>query len=171
MTKDELADFVKIAYATFNENLNEMDRKWVYRAWFGILHDISYDDARAAFTQIATTARFLPRPGEVRRRAIDNASTTPKPPDPYAAWGILQEIIRDVNSGNINQTPKHPALVEAMKRLGDGLGGMHTNGDREVFVRVYSTVVEELESAKYEVPILSSEILYGEEKSQTKVGV
>lgn len=153
MTKTEMEDFVRQAYATFNENLNELDKKWVFRAWFDILHDVSFDEARAAFLRIATTARFLPRPGEIRREAIDARSGEPKTPDAYVAWGILQEIIRDVNSGNVYQGPRHPALVETMKRLGDGLNGMHTNGDRDVFVRVYSTVVEELESNKYSIPI------------------
>lgn len=153
MTKDELVTLVKQAYATYNENLNEFEKKWVYRAWFDLLHDVPYEDARAAFLQLAAKATFLPRPGEVRRAAIDRSDPNPKPPDPYTAWGTLQEIIREVNSGGTYSGAKHPALMEAMRRLGEGLAGMHTNGDREVFVRVYATVVEELESSKYNVPI------------------
>ena len=40
-------------------------------------------------------------------------------------------------------------MIEAMSLLGGSANDLHTNGDRETFVRVYNKVVEKLEQKKY----------------------
>ena len=56
-----------------------------------------------------------------------------------------------MNSGVGNEIPKPESLIKTLQQLGDAALGMHTNGDREVFVRIYEKVVDELDKAKYDI--------------------
>ena len=151
ITKEETALFVKQVYATYNQPLIKVDEKDVFRAWYDLLHDLPHDDIRTAFLKLATHAKFMPRPGDVRRATIDYLTKLPPHPDAYFAWGIFQGIVRDMNSGVGNKIPKPESLIKTLQQLGDAALGMHTNGDREVFVRIYEKVVDELDKAKYDI--------------------
>lgn len=152
MTKDELKELVLQAYATYNQQLLLVDQKMVFKAWYGLLHDLEYADAQRAFIRLATHEKFMPRPGDVRRATIDDQIKIPPFLDGYSAWGIFTSVIREVNSGaQTERPPFDEALKNTLKELGESAYSMHTNGDREVFVRVYEKNVEALEKGKYAI--------------------
>ena len=151
VTKEEIQELVHQAYATYNQQLFELDKIPTYRAWYALLHDLPYSEVLAAFTRLATFEKFMPRPGDVRRAVIDYRTKVPKHLDGYSSWGIFQTIVREVNSGVQTNVPKPEALVKTLKQLGDAAYGMHTNGDREVFIKVYDRIVEEIEQEKYAI--------------------
>ncbi|MDA1122513.1 MAG: hypothetical protein O2887_18855 [Bacteroidetes bacterium] len=151
ITKDEIKELVHQAYATYNQQLYELDKIVTYRAWYALLHDLPNDEVVAAFVKLATFEKYMPRPGDVRRAVIDYQTKIPKHLDGYSSWGIFQTIVREVNSGVQTNIPKPEALVKTLKQLGDAAYGMHTNGDRDVFVRVYDKIVEGLEQEKYAI--------------------
>ena len=151
ISKEQIQDIVHQAYATYNLQLLELDKIVTYRAWHALLHDLEYEDIHAAFVRLATYEKFMPRPGDIRRSAIDYQTKVPKHLDGYSCWGIFQTIVREVNSGVQTNVPKPEALVKTLKQLGDAAYGMHTNGDREVFIKVYDRIVEELEQEKYAI--------------------
>lgn len=149
MTKEELMDFVKEVYATYNQQLLMIDEKATFRAWYNLLYDLSIEEVRAAFLALATHEKFMPRPGDIRRAAIDAQTGIPQQIDAYSAWGIFQTIIREVHSGTQTQIHKPEALIKTMQQLGDSAMTMHTNGDREVFVRIYEKIAGQIEEDKY----------------------
>ena len=151
ITKEECAELVRQAYATYNQTLPKMDEKVTFRAWYQLLKDLEYDDCQKAFIRLATHATFMPRPGDVRRSAIDAQTKIPPHLDAYSAWGIFQQIVREVNSGTQTEIPKPEALIKTLQQLGDGALGMHTNGDREVFVRTYERVCADIDKEKYAI--------------------
>jgi hypothetical protein len=51
--------------------------------------------------------------------------------------------------GQFYQGERPEAMIETMSLLGGSANDLHTNGDRETFVRVYNKVVEKLEQKKY----------------------
>jgi hypothetical protein len=151
MTKDELIPLVDQVYATYNQTLYEVDKKTVYRAWYDLLWDLEYADAHAAFLSLAITEKFMPRPGDIRRATIDTQTKVPPQIDGYSAWGIFMTLQRNANFGTQTEIPKSEALYKTLERLGDAAHDMHTNGDREAFLRVYDKVVAEIEQHKYKI--------------------
>ena len=130
----------------------KVDEKATFNAWYELLRDLEYEDVKAAFIQLATHAKFMPRPGDVRRTAIDTRNKIPPFLDAYSAWGIFQGILKEVHSGaQTERPPFDEALKITLNKLGEISYDMHTNGDREVFVRTYEQVVQKLEQDKYAI--------------------
>ena len=152
MDKNETVAIVKQAYATYNQILGMADERATYEAWYDLLGDLEHATVKKAFLQLATYEKYMPRPGDIRRAAIDLQTETPQLLDAYSAWGIFQGIVREVNSGVQTGIPKPESLIKTLEKLGDSAWGMHTNGDREAFVRVYEEVVREMERSKYSIP-------------------
>jgi hypothetical protein len=157
MTKDECAVLVEHVYATYNTELFNVDRAVIMRAWYALLHDLDYDQTKAAFIQIATFSDFMPRPGAVRRKTIDNELGERKFPDPYIAWSIFQSILKTAMNGTPYEGERPEAVIKTMEMLGDTAGDFHTNGDREAFVSVYKSVVMELDNDRYAIKTTPSE--------------
>jgi hypothetical protein len=154
MNKLELADIVDQAYATFNAALpqEELREKAVYRAWYDVLHDVEYQEAKRAILDLAVKTVFLPKPGDVRRSAINSRIGMTQFDDPYVAWGKLLTISHEINSGQFPTLKISEALSITLKNLGPGAYGLHTNGDRDMFIRVYDHVVQELSATHYQIP-------------------
>ena len=151
MTKTELVDLVKLVFSMYNQQLLKIDEKDIHRAWYAMLEDCTYEEAYEAFMDLAVAEVFMPKPGQLRRAIIDARTKVPPHPDGYSAWGIFMTIQRDANFGTQTNIPKPEALQKTLERLGDSAYSMHTNGDREVFLRVYGTVVDELQQQKYKI--------------------
>jgi hypothetical protein len=149
MDKFECEELTRIAYAMYNIPIMLAEEKHVFRSWFSMLSDIEYEVANEAFTDLAVYSNFMPRPGEVRRKAIDTITGGESHPDAATAWGILQTMRKATESGQFYQGERPEAMIEAMSLLGGSANDLHTNGDRETFVRVYNKVVEKLEQKKY----------------------
>jgi len=151
LTKAQTADLVRQAYATYNQTITLADEKFVFRAWYDLLWDLAYEDVKMAFLELATYEKFMPRPGDIRRHTIDTTTKVPSHLDAYSSWGIFQGIVKSVNSGVQTNIHKPEALLKTLQQLGDAAYGMHTNGDREVFVKVYEEIVSQLEKTKYTI--------------------
>ena len=151
MTKEDLKEIVDQIYAAYNQTLYEKDKVPTYRAWYGLLEDLDKDAVWAAFLDLAVYEKFMPRPGDVRRATIDAQTKIPPHLDGYSAWGIFMTIQRDANFGTQTEIPRPEALQKTLERLGASAYDMHTNGDREVFLRVYDAVVREAEQHKYKI--------------------
>jgi hypothetical protein len=151
VNKEQTIELVRQAYATYNQAVPELDTKDIYRAWYDLLHDLDYEQAKAAFLDLATYERFMPRPGDIRRRTIDSNTKIPVQLDAYSAWGMFQTIIKNANSGTHTNVQKPDALIKVLEQLGEAAWGMHTNGDRDVFVRTYERVVSEMDKEKYAI--------------------
>lgn len=143
MTRAELVKIVEQAFATYNQNLpgDEEKLKTLYGAWYDLLHDVEYGVAKKAFLRLAVNAQFLPRPGEIRRSALNMANKIPVFDDALIAWGKFIGLMRDVNSGVRSGDEVQKPLSETIKQLGGAALGMHTNSDREAFCRVYETIL------------------------------
>ena len=156
MNKTELVQLVEQAYATYNQTLPTAEDRLLtlYSSWHDLLHDLEYDETKKAFLQIAVSAQFMPRPGEIRRATINRRTKMTSFDDPLVAWGKFLTIISNVNSGVGNPVEMSDALRSTVKALGDAAWGMHTNSDREAFCRTYERIVNELDMDRYSVPEL-----------------
>jgi len=153
MTKSELVSLVEQAYATYRLELPVVEEQQVavYMAWGDLLLDLEYESCRRALVDIAVHSAFMPRPGEIRKAAINTSNKIPPFDDPNYAWGIWMTISREVSSGTPPSITPSEALVKTVHILGEAAYGMHTNGDREAFCSVYRQVVAEIESERYRV--------------------
>lgn len=149
MTKVQLERLVRTIYATYNTHLNTKDETIIFRAWWQILSDLEYKYVWAAFNKMAVYSDFIPRPGQLRREAIDLIDGGGRHLDGASAWGVLQAMRKSTEGGQVYQGNRPEALVLVLEQLGSSAFDMHTNGDRETFIRVYSKVVETLEQTRY----------------------
>lgn len=149
MTKVECQSLVRMAYAMYNLQLLIADEKNIFRAWYAMVGDLEYEAALDAFTELSIYADFMPRPGEVRRKTIDTLMGDESYPDAATAWGILQSMRKATEGGQFYEGERPQPLLDTIAVLGSSVYDLHTNGDRETFVRVYNKTIEKLQQKKY----------------------
>lgn len=139
MTKDELVALVEHVNACWNRSLPREDVKAMNRAWWELCGDLDETKTRAVINELALTAPYTPRPGEVRRLVL-----MPGLPSPIELWAELQAISRMMHTGSDQgRKPMSPTLKLIYHRMGDTLMGLVTNGDRNAFINVAETVINE----------------------------
>lgn len=151
MDKFQLQEIVDQIYAAYNQTLYEKDKAPTYRAWYALLEDLDHQEVWNAFVNLAVYEKFMPRPGDVRRATIDAQTKMPPHLDGYSAWGIFMTLQKNANYGTQTEIPVPEALQKTLERLGAAVYDMHTNGDREIFLRAYDGVVRELDIHKYKI--------------------
>ena len=151
MTQSELREFVNLAYATYALQIAIIDRDTIYEAWWNMLGDLEAQEAKAAFQEIAIFAEFLPRPGAIRRRVIEKRAGEDEWPQALEAWGILQQMRRATETGTQYGGGRPAPLLQTIQEMGGMAGTLHTNGDRETFVRVYNRVLQKMELERYKI--------------------
>lgn len=143
---DWVAALVDRVFATWNIEPNKPRRKAAIEAWSPILQDLSPDDCFRAVEELAVLATgWMPRPGEIRRHVLRSRLDAPLP---LQAWLQFQMALKAVHSG-AEAPVLHRCVFTTVNMLGGG-AGLHTNGDRELFIEIYRTVV-----AEYEAEILN----------------
>lgn len=156
MDKAELASLVDQVYATYNQELPIGDKgrlQLIYKSWYDLLHDLNYTDCKESFLHLATISTFMPKAGDIRRTTINRHTKIGQSDEPIIAWGKFQRLMEDANAGVMNQQELQEPLVQTVRKLGAAAAGMHTNGDREHFIRVYEKITTEIEGEKYKVPL------------------
>ena len=150
MTGNELITLVDRALASWNVEPSKARLQTVYDAWMHLLHDLNAVDCQRELSLLAVEGSpFLPRPGELRRRVLKEQLNAPAP---LEAWMQFQAMLKAVTSGTHNLVELHPCVISTVRKIGGGYG-LHTNGDRDMFVGVYTKVVSEFESGVLAVPV------------------
>lgn len=143
MTKEELEDLVKFAYALWNKELFEVDKKNVCRAWWEVLKDLPHENVRTEIAHLSMVEKFLPSPGAIRK-AYKIARMKNPPPTPQEFWATLQGVIQNRNSGTHQILgDQHPVVVAALNELGAVAFTLTTNGDREYALDAYERNLKE----------------------------
>lgn len=151
MTKVELEDFVREAYASFNQTFYEAEREYVLRAWWNLLKDLDVSDVRNKFLQKAVVAKVMPTPGALRRAVVEG-NLESMPPSAQEGWAMLQKMIQNVNQGTHSSNDEmHSVMADTVRSLGVVAFSLSTNGDREYFMAVYNEKLAEFLSDVYSV--------------------
>ena len=155
MTKDEMVTLVELVHSHYGERMPTTDalKKQVYLAWWHCLSDIEYSTAKKAVNELAVTETFKLRPAMVRKRALVLSGAAPQAPTTAEAWALIQNLIKDLNTGSIERKEIHECIHLAIKQLG-GLPAIQaeTNGDRNFFSGVYEPIVSRWEMSAYAIP-------------------
>lgn len=144
MTKEELKQLVDFIYTLWNQP-PPTTQKQTYETWWTLLNDLPYQTAHQAAINQATLDGPLPRPATIRRTTINLQGTTP-PPTPIEAWNTLQQLREAQNNGTHQPTNTHPLIKATIQKTGTNL---HTNGDREQFIKTYLKETEQWELKTY----------------------
>lgn len=150
-TKKETVEFVELLWATWpNSDLTVAAKKVHYEAWHRIIHDLSYEDCTKALDQFVIEDKpWAPRPGAIRRRVIDMLDPDGTAPTSAEAWAQFQRNLNSAVSG-ADFAPLHPLVSQAVNKIGaTAERGLHTNGDRDMFTKVYEEIVRSTEMERY----------------------
>ena len=157
MTKSELAELVRFAYAAFNRDLLPSEEKQIFAAWWALLQDLPEEETRKELTTLCTLQKYMPNAGAIRR-AYFKARKNNQPPSTQQMWGYLQDLIRSKHSGVPLKLPKeisaHECVRNTMSELGASAYAMHTNGDRQFVLEAYQRHVEAWETAAFSVTVV-----------------
>lgn len=149
MEENELEEFLKLTYIHWNSNLPSTAsvRKQIMSTWAIALQGISFALANKAILELALVETFMPRPMQVRKRALIISGKINPAPEPATAWATVQNLGRNVSSGSVEPTQVHECILTSIGRMG-GLSviAFSTNGDRAAFIDVYKNVLNEWES-------------------------
>lgn len=148
MTKQELIDVVNRIYYMWNQTPPVTNQKDLYEAWWVMLHDLPQNETLQAATTLSALDGYMPRPGTLRRKTIEQQGITP-PPTPIEAWTQYRHISNSINNGTYEPQLVHDTLATVIKKIGIEL---HTNGDREQFIKTYEKEVEEWTTNTYTPP-------------------
>lgn len=152
MDEKELEKIVVQIHIHWNSALTNVanKRKEVLEVWSSALHDLPHDAITRAVRELSLTETFIPRPAQVRKKAIQISGKLVPPPEPAAAWVEVQKLARSVTSGAVDLKSIDPCVLAAIHKMGGIADIAHnTNGDRTQFFDVYKTVVTEWESQAY----------------------
>lgn len=152
MTKEETVAFVERIWATWGIDLPQAVRRGTYAAWHRIIHDLSSDDCNVALDALVIEDRpWPPRPGTVRRKVIDARDPAGEAPSPSEAWAQLVSVEDAVAHGG-DVVPLHPLVRTVAKQMGVSQGhALHTNGDRDLFMRRYEEARSAADADKYRI--------------------
>lgn len=153
MTKEELVEVVDRIHATWNHQINPNNQKVVYDAWWRILHDLNKNDVDTALDTLTIQDGYMPRPGAVRKQTINNQHNW-KPPTHIEAWQQFRIMADSAHTGTYTGNENiHPLVKTTVKELGGTNSyNLHTNGDRQQFIDMYTTVVDRAEQEMYTLP-------------------
>ena len=146
MEKSELQDLVQECFVLFNQTLYEKDKKTSLKAWWALLQDIPFEEARRILISYSTQEQWMPTPGALRRSWVQD-SMDGAVPTPHQFWGYVQTVIKARNAGttiNIRtEIAEHPAVVQTIEDLGaDVAWNLTTNGDRQWATDAYTENVK-----------------------------
>jgi len=151
MNKDECIEVVEHVYACWNQTVSPLQKKVIYRAWWRILGDLDNQIVHQIIDALVIEAGYMPRPGEVRRRAINRIHGI-SVPSAMEAWQQFREAADASASGTYAGKPLHELVSTTIKSLGGTRAyGLHTNGDREQFIDAYNKNLSEYEARVYGV--------------------
>jgi len=153
MTRDDTVALVERVWASWGVDLPAVVRRQTYDAWYRIVHDLDATLCARALDELVIEDRpWPPRPGTVRRRVLDMAGVTGDGlPSATEAWAQLQsraDAVRHVEDFE----PLHPLVAKVAAQMGVSPHHLlHTNGDREMFVRRYEEAVANETARRYQV--------------------
>jgi len=138
MTKEELVELVDRVYASWNQQIPQLQQKAVYDAWWRILKDLPAEDCHTALDQLIYHDSYMPRPGALYQQTIKNI-TDNHPPTPLEAWHQLRQLTEQTNNGTYQSANTHPLVLQTIQQLGGTQAlNLHTNGDRDHFITTYN---------------------------------
>lgn len=118
MTEDELSQFIKTVYYTYDRILVPKEIKEYAAAWGPYVKEFDYEIALKILPNICMGKEFPPRPWEIRVGLINHTKQITQPPSPQQAWAQYQEILIANNSGAVVEVQVHDVLLELMRSLG-----------------------------------------------------
>ena len=152
MTKGELVELVDRVWATWNVDVNMNARKASYEAWFRVLKDLDIEPCHEALDDLAVEDRpWQPRPGTLRKKVIDNGDPNGAVPTAFEAWTQYRSKVVAAASG-AEAIPLHPLVRATVDKLGTSSEhALHTNGDRDMFMKTYESMMNQAEENRYRI--------------------
>lgn len=152
MDKEELLNFLTSVHIHWNTSLPATPtvRNNILSTWASTLHGIPFALANKAILELALSETFMPRPMQVRKRALIISGQVSPAPEAATAWAIVQGLGRNVSSGSAQPAKIHECILTAINKMGGiSVIAFSTNGDRTAFIDVYKNVVSEWESQAF----------------------
>ena len=144
MQKDELIEVVERIYASWNQQLPAVEKRYkaIMSAWWQILANLDKTDVDNTVNNlILEDSPWMPRPGTIYRQTI-RATNDYNPPTPAEAWDQLRQAAEAAHNGNYTNIVIHPTVHTVIEQLGGtNAYRLHTNGDRELFTHTYEKAV------------------------------
>lgn len=153
MDADAAGKVLVAFYNAWNERIPKGD-DWdeLLSTWHRFLSDLSVEEVRYAYKRlVAQDSNWLPRPGTVRKIALQARSDAP--PYEWEAWAQLRRIAEASHTGTSVGEKAHPLVLKTLSVLGGSKSlELHTNGDRELFFRAYREVVLDWQTENQGLP-------------------
>jgi hypothetical protein len=150
--KKQFEPIVTTLLAAWNFKVSPENLQEFKRGWYHFLGDLDVKDVVAAVDALAMRdSPYPPRPGDVRRLAIDIADPSGKMPSGEEAWFEMRNLAEAAFSG-LPYGAASPVLKALFETVGESVLGLTTNADRQVFMDLYEKAAEKLTQERYGIP-------------------
>lgn len=138
MTREECARVIAVLRSVYPDQVIA-DVQALVAAWEMALGDVPYEAVNAALTRYVRTAKWMPKPSEIRQLVAEAGGVVP---DEGTAWEMVLRHMRE--HGYLNPPPfAGPAAVADAVRAIGGWRQLRTStdseSDRTAFCRAYAT--------------------------------
>ena len=113
MNNQELPKIIDLVVASWGLQVAGARRVEMEKAWWRYLKDIPYDVALHALDILVVRDGPPPRPGAVRRLAMEQNPLISLPPEPAEAWAQAQTLVQAIEAG---LTPEQRDQVHSLVR-------------------------------------------------------
>lgn len=128
----------------------------LYRTWWRYLSDVEYSDVLTVIdNMIIENVRWMPRVGEVRRLAIDNANGFSHYPDGERAWFLAAQRWEAVAMG-IDPPGSGDEKIDELVGIAMREAG---TPEKRAFISAWTNVLRSDELKRYAIPEDAPEVL------------
>ncbi len=140
MDKHECLAIVELLSVSWDKPIEREVLRTRANGYWTYISDLPAEACEIVIKDMAVGGRqWMPRPGELRVATITMMQGDEPPMSGAEAWADLQDRRSALHDGRAVASKAQPVLKQVMKMLGERATTLHTNGDRDMFVKLYET--------------------------------
>lgn len=140
MDKKECISVVELLSVSWDKPIDSVTLKIRASGYYEFISDLPAEAVTTVIKDMAVGGRkWLPKPGELRVASIAMMQGEDPPMSAEEAWADLMARRQALHDGRAVATKAQTVLGITMRKLGEKAATLHTNGDRDMFAKLYET--------------------------------
>jgi len=140
LDKTECIAVIELLSVSWDKPIDKTTLKIRASGYWEYISDLPADAVSRVIKDMAVGGRkWIPKPGELRVECIAMMQGDDPPMSAEEAWADLMARRQALHDGRAVSHKAQEVLAITMRKLGEKATTLHTNGDRDMFAKLYET--------------------------------